>query len=388
MGKNKRIILVGVIAVIVLASAVAGAIVLTDSDSKQGVFTGETIGKNSFANPIFDLTLEDLKNAGYAEGDTFDIEIKGTIVHDATLTHGFLGLFMFDTYLNTEKDGHLAAGTYWDNLLPNDIGNTVTITHVGHNNDYDKLDRLLVDYSHDIADYGGDEAVFANFYEVTGGDIKDGRLYRSYNPYTAGNARLPYVNKLAEEAGIEYMATLSMSSEDILAQIAKGAEGYCIDLFEKGQSSATNIGYKYFINKNEVKLILMGMADNDGPYQVHCNVGRDRTGFMVTLLQALCGASEDDMMASAANAYVNLYRVDPNSEEYKVIVNSTYCRNIYYICNHDRIDGDLVKGTLPVDWTGKDVNGIDLKKAAYDYCTEYLEIDGSVVDRLIANLCV
>ena len=387
MDNERRTIIVSLIAVLVLASTAAGAVVLIDQDSKQEVFTGVTIGKNSYANPVFDITLDNLIDAGYSEGDTFDIEVSGVTVHGATLTHGFLGVFMFDTYLNTEKSGNLAAGSYWDNILPNDTGNKVTIKHVGTNKDYGKLDRFLNEYTNSIADYGGNEAVFANFYEVSGGNIKDDRLYRSYGPYTAGNARMQYVNKLAGETGIAYVATLSMTPSAIQAQIDKGADGYCVDLFKNGQSVATNIGYQYLIKNDEVKAVLEGMADNTGPYLVHCNVGRDRTGFMVTLLQALCGASESDMMDSAARAYVNLYHVDPDSEEYKVIVNSTYCRNIYYICNYDRIDSDLVKGTLPVDWSGKNVDGVDLKKAAYDYCTEYLGIGSSVVDRLIDNLC-
>ncbi|MCQ2071280.1 MAG: tyrosine-protein phosphatase [archaeon] len=387
MNEDKRTIIASVIALVVLANVVAGTAVFLDQDQEQKVFVCETIGQNSYTNPVFDLTLEDLLKAGYSEGDTFDVEIEGTVVRSATLTHGFLGVFMFDTYLNTEKDGHLAAGVFWDNVLPNDLGNTVTVTHVGHNDNYSKLDRFLTDYSNDIADYGGDGAVFANFYGVTGGDIVDGRLYRSYNPFLADNARRPYVNGLAEEAGIGYVVTLSMTPEAIRAQIDRGAEGYCIDLFENGDSTATNIGYRYFANTDAVKDILTGMTENDGPYLVHCNVGRDRTGFTVTLLQALCGAGEADMKASAANAYVNLYGVDPGSEEYKVVVESTYCRNIYYICNYDMIGKDLIGGEFPVDWSGKKVDGVDIRSAAHDYCTEYLSMDGSVVDRLIAILC-
>jgi len=165
----------------------------------------------------------------------FEVEFTDAAVHKATLTHRYIGVFMFDTYLNTGSDGHLSAGSYWGMSLSTDVGSKATIRYCGHNDSYSKLDKCLVNYSESLEDYGGNEEAFANFYMVFGGNITDGKIYRSFNPYSAGT-RSPYVNKIAEDRGIGYTVTLSMDSAKIKSVIDKGVSGYCVDLYNDGKN--------------------------------------------------------------------------------------------------------------------------------------------------------
>ena len=38
------------------------------------------------------------------------------------------------------------------------------------------------------------------------------------------------------------------------------------------------------------------IAENEGPYLIHCNEGKDRTGFAVALLEALMGADINEII--------------------------------------------------------------------------------------------
>jgi hypothetical protein len=142
------------------------------------------------------------------------------------------------------------------------------------------------------------------------------------------------------------------------------------------------MGYLYFQQKEKTIMVLDAILDNDGAYLVHCNVGRDRTGFVVLLLQALCGCTADEMKTCEAQAFANLCKIDPNSEEYKIITECTYDRNMYFIANPDKID-DM----FDVDWDEVDVSSVDTFSAAYSYCTDYLGMSSDDVDELIDKLC-
>ena len=48
------------------------------------------------------------------------------------------------------------------------------------------------------------------------------------------------------------------------------------------------------------------MSKHNGPFLVHCQVGRDRTGFVILLLECLMEASYKDMLNDYAQSYVNI----------------------------------------------------------------------------------
>ena len=54
---------------------------------------------------------------------------------------------------------------------------------------------------------------------------------------------------------------------------------------------------------------LQKMAKEDGPYLVHCTEGKDRTGFVCLLLEALCGASYEEIVDDYMITYDNYYQI-------------------------------------------------------------------------------
>ena len=120
----------------------------------------------------------------------------------------------------------------------------------------------------------------------------------------------------------------------------------------------------------------------DGAYLVHCNVGRDRTGFVILLLQSLCGCTADEMKECEAKAFCNLCHIEVDSKEYKTVTECTYDRNMYLIANPDKID-DI----FDIDWDNIDVSGVDTYTAAYSYCTDYLGLSSDKVQEIRDKLC-
>jgi hypothetical protein len=82
------------------------------------------------------------------------------------------------------------------------------------------------------------------------------------------------------------------------------------------------------------------IINNGGPVYIHGLNGSDRTGFVCALLEALCGATYDEMrddyMASYAN-YNNITK-DTDSERYDKLVSQYFDNIAGYIYGTDDIE--------------------------------------------------
>ena len=62
------------------------------------------------------------------------------------------------------------------------------------------------------------------------------------------------------------------------------------------------------------------MISNPGIYVIHCEEGKDRTGFMSAVLECLMGASADEVVEDYMDSFDNFYGVKKGTEKYKTIV--------------------------------------------------------------------
>ena len=351
------------------------------SDVGAETFTGEVTGLSSYNQPKLDIKIDEIYDRGIGLGAQFTIQTDDMKFEDATLVAGYAGIFMYDIFVNIETDGYISIGCQGE-LIVLDEGTEVTLTHSGTSERYRNTPLYNNGSTNKRADYSSDE-VFANFYEVTGGYLKGGVLYRSFSPLNdpAKQARSQYVNQLADDAGIEYLIALSYTDATVAAAVAS-LDGYCLTLCEEGKYIAPDMRYLYFQQPEKTKAVLLSMIDNDGPYLIHCNVGRDRTGFVILLLQALCHCTADEMKECETRAFCNLYHVENGSKEYQTIVSCTYDRNMYLIAHPDQ-----VSHIFEVDWNNIDVRSVDTYSAAYNYCTDGLGLTAEQVAALQAKLC-
>ncbi len=182
-----------------------------------------------------------------------------------------------------------------------------------------------IHYTDERANYDSD-AIFANFRSVRAGRILPDTLFRSASPCDNQHKRATFVSALSEQAGIKYIVDLADTEEKIEGYIA--AEGFACDYFLSLYNADAviplalnmNFGSEAFAQK--IVRGLSAMAEHDGPYLVHCTEGKDRTGFVCMLLEALCGATYEEIVNDYMITYDNYYKINPadDNARYTVIV--------------------------------------------------------------------
>jgi hypothetical protein len=134
-----------------------------------------------------------------------------------------------------------------------------------------------------------------NFREIETSGIAAGVLYRSGHPLSRSNAVRVKISGLAEKAGIKCVLNLH-DPDDVLALSSKDVRWYDT-LYKEKKVIALNMDMTIpgaDFNK-KLKKGLRFMISHDGPYLIHCFAGVDRTGFAAAVLEALMGASLEEI---------------------------------------------------------------------------------------------
>ncbi|MBR4464687.1 MAG: SAM-dependent chlorinase/fluorinase [Treponema sp.] len=200
------------------------------------------------------------------------------------------------------------------------IGDTVVITmkeKLGYLRTYQS--RLLKK-SERRADYDMDE-VFANWRPVKVGKIAENRLYRSVNPI-GGDSRAPYAADLLSKTGVQTIVNLADTESSGAGKMSMLP--FYSNLATKGNVVFLNMGaaYKDKVFAKKLNAALHFMANHPGPYLVHGKEGRIRTGFVCAVLEALSGATIEEMNNDYMLSYENLYGLKKTSTQYFAISKS------------------------------------------------------------------
>ncbi len=200
------------------------------------------------------------------------------------------------------------------------------------------------------------------------GDIAEGVLYRSSSPVNPELGRNTYADDLAEVAGIQTVLNLADSQETMEAY-----EGYAESYYATLNVIPLDMGVDFAAEDFAAKLKtgLEYLLANEGPYLIHCNEGKDRAGFVSALLEALMGASLDEIVADYMTSYENYYHVEEGSEQYDRIAESNIMASLRMIAGLE---------------AGADLSGTDLRAAAVGYLTETVGLSAQQVEDLQAVL--
>ena len=79
------------------------------------------------------------------------------------------------------------------------------------------------------------------------------------------------------------------------------------------------------------------MAENEGPYLVHCTEGKDRAGFVSALLSCFMGVSYEDVIKDYMVTYYNYYGVEEGSDKYNAIAESNIIKSLKLAFDTDDI---------------------------------------------------
>ena len=196
------------------------------------------------------------------------------------------------------------------------------------NMSYDEINKiyksLKLRYSKNREDYDSD-IIFANFRNVKVGNIKDRILYRGASPINNSYGRAKYVDKLLKEHNIKYDINLSDNDKSINRYFDKSDfdSYYFESLYDNGKVLRLHMNTNYREKKYQERVVqaMVAMANNEGPYYIHCVEGKNRTGFVLLVIEGLAGASYEEMLNDFMITFDNYYGININNdrEKYEII---------------------------------------------------------------------
>jgi protein tyrosine/serine phosphatase len=278
-----------------------------------------------------DLTLneEDLEKAGFEFGDSIDVEFSnGYSMPDVPYYNGYyvktgepvIVAYPNDDYVliaNNNADFWSIAG------FENDMSVTLTLNEKGKYSDTYKA--LGQSYSTKRKEYSSDE-VFANFRSLKDGNLKEHLIYRGASPVDNSRNRASYANKLIESVGVQCEIDLADSKEDMENYFSLDTfdSEYAKKLYEEENTIvlSMNSDIDSDIYMDGLKNAVEFMLSHSGPYYIHCMEGKDRTGFVCLVFEALAGANYNEMRKDYMTTYLNYYGISKSKtpEKYKAVV--------------------------------------------------------------------
>ena len=155
--------------------------------------------------------------------------------------------------------------------------------------------------------------------------IAEGRLYRSSSPVNPDLNRNREADAALDGAGVRSVLNLADTEETM-----KAYPGFAETHYAERDILALAMSMDYMSRefREKTAAALRFIAVTDGPWLVHCSHGKDRTGFLCAILECLAGADADAVVADYMESYVNLYHLDPGSEQYELIAQNNIIQEL------------------------------------------------------------
>ena len=390
--QNKRKLLIALLLVVCLVAA--GVFFFGGTSSAEEIIVTEI---ESFGNLVLSITGEDFLDLGYAYGDIVTVTINGT---DYTMPVGSNyadvdnGNMLCRVYINEEASenqvilainmGNFAGtiglaektvidedpGYRWD--YAGGIETPVVVSFAmqeqgGYLEEYNTRNLIR---SYDRADFPHlTDAEFANFRPIATTGVGEGILYRSSSPINTKLNRNTCADAAAEAAGIRTVINLADSQKQM-----EEHDGWSGSYYSTCNIIPLNLDLDFAAADFQAGLAdgLRFLAENEGPYLVHCTEGKDRAGFTSAILECLMGASAEEVIADYMVTYYNYFGVEPGSAQY------TYLLETYIVAS------------LATAFGIEDIraDGVDLAAEAAEYLVEKLGLTEAEVAQVRANLAV
>ena len=287
-----------------------------DKEMDEPVLTGKITSYNEFNGAMFDIRGEDMTKAGFALGDLISITVDGRemIMPYYDGYYGKNGEFLCVDYPTYPSICFTACNTGLPQDLMNLEGHAVTIKLKEKGGCLDVQKALSMKYTNKREDYPtSTDAQFANARTVSVTGIPLGRLHRSTTPFSDEIGRSSYVSDYLSEQGVVTVLNLTDTEEKMLSY---NMPSYSDSLWEGGHVILCPLKADPTADDYNARLIesLKELPSRPAPYLVHCTEGKDRTGYVCALLEGLCGATYDEIVADYLITYDNFYHVTPETD--------------------------------------------------------------------------
>ena len=180
--------------------------------------------------------------------------------------------------------------------------------------------------SNNRADYPNlTDAQYANFRNIATTGMGANVLYRASSPIDPQYNRNHEADAAACAAGINTVLNLSDSESAM-----KGFEDYDQTYYSTLDVIPLDLILDFqspFFREGLVRGFRF-LADHEGPYLIHCTMGKDRAGFVSAILECLMGASADEVVADYMVSYYNYYGIGSDSPQYEAIADSNIRKSL------------------------------------------------------------
>ena len=315
----------------VSSAAAAGP---ADTPSCTVTVTEET----NYCQIAMNITIDDFNRLGFRYGDSCDILFAdGKLLKDVPYYNGYYsrtGEPLIVSYPgNSQVQIAVCNGDPSWTFYGCREGDTITVTLAEAGKYIDVQNALDTVYSNNREDYP-DDCAFANFRAISGGRMKKGVFWRGASPVNNACSRAGVVDRLIRNTGIRFVLDLADTEEKVIKYAEESRPEYFLSLYGAGLVAPLGLNASFTTEAFRSSLVsgLREMMKHEGPYYIHCLEGKDRTGFVCMLLEALCGADGAELEADYMKTYENYYGIVPGSRQYDAILDVKY-RDLLAILN-------------------------------------------------------
>lgn len=323
--------------------------------------TGETkiIHETKFNSSYIALQNEDMQKLGFSFGDSCDVYFSnGKSMKDIPYYDGYYTRSDFPLICGYQGYPYVQitinnSSNFWD-MYALDESYTANVKLNKKGKYKDAQEAFSMHYSNDRDQFTSDEQ-FANFRGVETTNIKEGKLYRGASPFNDAYNRAHYVDNLLKDKSVKFILDLSDSAADIEDYKTKYdlTGNYALQQDKVYCSMGSNFRVDKDTDQAEPNLFttfvqsdfktslgkgLLEMIKSDGPYYVHCVEGKDRTGFVCMLLEALCGASYAEMKKDYMITYSNYFGINEGDTKYEAVCNLRFDEFMEYLSGSKDIE--------------------------------------------------
>ena len=314
MKKEKHLIVLSVIICQLVFSVALTSCSDDDTTDNTPVLKGKITSYNEFGAAMLSFTETDMTNAGFTLGDVISITIddKKEIVmpyYDGFYTRN--GEFLCVAYPTYPSICFTANNIGLPKELTDLEGHSVTVRMKEKGGCLDVQTALSMKYSNERIEYPDlSDAEFANARTVKAGNIPSGILYRSSSPFSNDIKRDIYVSEYLQQEKIRTVLNLADNEEKMLSY--KDIPPYSLSLWKEGNVILCPLKADPTADDYNNRLIeaLKQLPSHPAPYLVHCMEGKDRTGYVCALLEGLCGATYEEIVADYLVTYDNYYYIN------------------------------------------------------------------------------
>ena len=300
---------------LVFVSLLTFMVSCSDDDDTKSVPTleGKIVSYNEFGAAMLDFTETDMTKAGFTLGDVISITVDGKEIvmpyYDGYYTRN--GEYLCVAYPTYPSICFTANNVGLPEELTGLEGHAVTVRMKEKGGCIDVQQALSMKYTNDREDYALiSDAAFANARGVSAGKMASGILYRSSSPFSNEINRAKYVSEYLEQAKVMTVLNLTDTEEKMAAY---DMPAYSRSLWEGGQVILCPLKADPTADDYNQRLVaaLKELPSRPAPYVVHCTEGKDRTGYVCALLEGLCGATYEEIVADYLITYDNYYQITP-----------------------------------------------------------------------------